>query len=116
MLYIAYLQHQVKQQQAAIAASVQSGTLTQDQSQELTNRTQIIINVEINNRQNNRMDLNAGQIQELRQMADDNNRYINYRTHHPMGDWSGDKYNRWDDQHQRYAISAPSPTRAQPTL
>ncbi len=110
MLYIAYLQYQVKQQQSAIDAAVQSGNLTPDQSQELSNRTQVIVSVERNDYgQNGRLDLSSDQIQELRQMEDDNNRYIRFKTHHQKGAWGGDQYGRWNDQNQQYANSRPMP-------
>lgn len=103
LLYIACLHYQIDQEQARIDDAYQAGYLTDVQAQELKTRSEVIRNYEVEcYNQNGRMDLNMAQIQQLGQMADDNNRYLSFRTHQRTGRWQGDHFNQWQNQRQHF--------------
>lgn len=104
LLFVAYLHYQLDRQQAMVDDATQSGLLTPSQSQDMKTRIQVIRNSETGcYNLNGRLDLTASQINRLQQMADDNNRYLRFRTHRQGGRWKGDQYGGWSGQKKQYS-------------
>jgi|GEM_PF-2431445 len=97
-----YLDIHIRRQQARLDKAVQSGQLTPDQAQDINERLQIVRNNEVDDyRQNGRLLLSGGQIQDLRQMTDDNYRYMDFRDHDVQSAWSDDRYGNWNVQYSQ---------------
>ncbi len=103
LMTIAYLHYQLDRQQASIDDALQSGTMTPAQAQDLKTRIQVIRNSEAGcYNTNGRLDLNPTQIGRLRQMAEDNDRLLRFRTRGQHGRWKGDEYGGWGGQKKQY--------------
>ncbi len=97
LLYTAFLNYKLEQQQADIEDAVQSGRLSVAQSEQLKSRIGIIRGTALNDYgRNGRLVLNLGQIHQLNQMAEDNRRLLRFRTQWRHGNWHNDKYRSWN--------------------
>lgn len=104
MLGASYLQYRIDQQSAAIDDAYQSSRLSDAQARDLRTRVQIVRNTEIGYyNENGRMDLTPGQLIALKQMADDNDHYLRFRTQRKNGNWKGDQYQGWTGQKNYYS-------------
>jgi hypothetical protein len=107
MLYIAYLHHQLEEQQAMVEDGLNQGYLNPSQAADLRSRIQVIRETEWDDYdQNQSLDLSRDQMEELAQMVDDNYRYIRFRSQFARTKpWKGDRFDSWGQYRQDFQVS-----------